>query len=82
MVPLLLIEIGVVFAGGFQPGPPRHQEQPPRDRHFLPEAHGPETLDLERVQRLKFHFVHLCQPTPLRKAFFVRDSAFNQDKHG
>ena len=55
MLALLLVKPGVIFADGFDPGPPRHPEQPARNRHFLPEAHGAETLDLERMQRLKFH---------------------------
>ncbi len=55
MKALLLIQFGVGFPGGFQPGPPRHAEQTLRNRHFLPETHCAETLDLERMQRLKFH---------------------------
>jgi hypothetical protein len=49
MAALHFIQTGVGFADGLQPGSPRHTQQTAGNRHFLPEAHGAETLDLEWV---------------------------------
>lgn len=70
---MLIIESGVGFANRFQPGPTGHPEQAVRDRHFLLEAHGPETIDLDGMQRLKVHDIHFCQLARRRKSKSIHE---------